>query len=113
MALTDLEINALKPDCTAAAAIEAKAENVAVGKVKLENLRGFALAVLAGMFGVMVGTTLLVWLLCTMEFCGVAYLSPLCDADFRGWLRALLHLPRRWQKLREPALRTPDRRREK
>ena len=70
-------------------------------------------AVLAGMFGVMVGTTLLVWLLCTMEFCGVAYLSPLCDADFRGWLRALLRLPRRWQKLREPALRTPDRRREK
>lgn len=70
-------------------------------------------AVLAGMFGVMVGATLLVWLLCTMEFCGVAYLSPLCDADFRGWLRALLRLPRRWQKLREPALRTPDRRREK
>ena len=50
MALTELEINALKPDCTAAAAIEAKAENVAVGKVKLENLRCFALAVLAGMF---------------------------------------------------------------
>ena len=69
-------------------------------------------AVLAGMFGVMVGATLLVWLLCTMEFCGVAYLSPLCDADFSGWLRALLRLPRRWQKLREPALRTPDRRRE-
>ncbi|MDO4502317.1 MAG: formate/nitrite transporter family protein [Coriobacteriia bacterium] len=50
MALTDAEINALKPDCTAAAAIEAKAENVAVGKTKLEFARCFALAVLAGMF---------------------------------------------------------------
>lgn len=50
MALTELEINALKPDCTAAAAIEAKAENVAVGKVKLETVRCAALSVLAGMF---------------------------------------------------------------
>ena len=50
MALEKDVLNACKPDCLAPAAIEAKAETVAVGKTKLEPGRAFVMAVLAGMF---------------------------------------------------------------
>ncbi len=44
------DLNACKPDCLTGAAIEEKAETVAIGKVKTEAPRCFALAVMAGMF---------------------------------------------------------------
>ncbi len=50
MALEDAEIAALKPDCAAGAAIEAKAETIGKNKTGMDNVRCFALAVLAGMF---------------------------------------------------------------
>ena len=50
MAMDEKDVTAIKPDCLAGAAIEAKAETVALGKTKLEVGRCFALAVLAGMF---------------------------------------------------------------
>ncbi|MBO4365962.1 MAG: formate/nitrite transporter family protein [Eggerthellaceae bacterium] len=50
MAIEKEDLNAIKPDCLAPAAIEPKAETVAIGKTKLELGRGFALAILAGLF---------------------------------------------------------------
>ncbi len=44
----DLEV--VKSDCAAPAAIEAKAETVAIGKTKLEPFKAFLLAILAGVF---------------------------------------------------------------
>ena len=48
--ITKADIAAVKPNCVSAAATEAKAETIAVGKTKLELPRCVALAVLAGMF---------------------------------------------------------------
>lgn len=50
MAIEKEDLNAVKPDCLSAAAIQAKGETVAVGKTKLAPGRAFALAILAGMF---------------------------------------------------------------
>ena len=47
--ITPEDIAATKPDCRSGAALFAQAQNVAVGKTKLEVGRAFALAVMAGM----------------------------------------------------------------
>lgn len=50
MEMEKKDVQALKPDCLAPAAIEAKAETVAIGKTNLSTGRCFALSILAGMF---------------------------------------------------------------
>lgn len=50
MAIEKEDLNAVKPDCLAPAAIQAKGETVAVGKANMLPGRAFALSILAGMF---------------------------------------------------------------
>ena len=50
MSIVKEDLLAIKPDCVAGAAIEAKGETVAEGKCKLEPARCFILAILAGLF---------------------------------------------------------------
>ena len=45
------------------------------------------LAIFFGMFGLAIGTTALVWYLCTLECFGVPYTAPLSEAGLRGILR--------------------------
>ena len=79
MALTDGELNALKPDALAPAAIEAKAETVAVGKAALAPAKAFVLAMLAGgfigfggmFFGLVLGDS-------TLSFAATRVLGGLC-----------------------------------
>ncbi len=71
------------------------------------------LAILFGMFGIAAGIALLVWYLCTLDCFGVPYASPLCDGGWRENLKAFLRPPLAKTKLRERALRTPDRRNQK
>ena len=47
--ITSEEIAATKPDCRGAAALFAQAQNVAIGKTKLDILPAFVLAIMAGM----------------------------------------------------------------
>ena len=49
MEISKEDILATKPDCRSAAALEQQAENVAIGKTKLEPVRCFVLSILAGM----------------------------------------------------------------
>ena len=70
-------------------------------------------AALLGLFGIAALCTLLVWYLCTLESFGVPYAAPLCEGGAREILRALLRPPLDKTKLREAALRTPDRRSQK
>ncbi len=47
--ITSEEVAATKPDCRSAASLFAQAQNVAIGKTKLDVLPAFALSVMAGM----------------------------------------------------------------
>ena len=79
MPLTDAEITALKPDALAPAAIEAKAETVAVGKAKLAPAKAFVLAMLAGAFIAFGGTFFgLVLGDSTLSFAATRVLGGLC-----------------------------------
>lgn len=69
-------------------------------------------AVAGGLFGLIAGAALLIWHLCTLESFGVAYTSPMTDSE-RGLWQVLVRLPLRAYKYRDPALRGPDRRRQK
>ena len=71
------------------------------------------LAVFLGLFGIAAALALLVWYLCTLESFGVPYTAPLSEGGLREALGALLRPPLRRSKLREAALRTPDRRNQK
>lgn len=67
-------------------------------------------ALLAGMFGVMLGLSLLVYHLCTLESFGLPYMSPL---GTRGLLGSVFRVPLRKDKFRDPELHTPDKRNQK
>lgn len=80
------------------------------------RLTRFALvltAIAAGMFGIAAGCIVLLWHLCSLNSCGVAYLAPMADGGLRDYLHALTVAPRHRDKFRDPRLNTPDRRREK
>ena len=68
------------------------------------------LAITLGLYGIALGLALLVWYLCTLECFGVPYVSPLGEGGRREILRALIRPPLRSDKLREWALKTPDKR---
>ena len=70
------------------------------------------MAIFLGMFGIALGTAVLVWYLCTIENFGVAYISPL-DRGGRRIAGAMLRPPLHAEKLREQALKTPDKRNQK
>ncbi|MEG1316227.1 MAG: spore germination protein, partial [Oscillospiraceae bacterium] len=67
-------------------------------------------ALLAGMFGIMVGLVLIVYHLCSLESFGVSYLSPLTDGGPFGIFKMLLRPPLKKAKLREDDLNTPNKR---
>ena len=71
------------------------------------------LAILLGLYGIALGVAALVWYLSSLDSFGVAYTSPMAEGGFREVLRGLLRPPLRKVKLREAALRTPDRRNQK
>ena len=50
-------------------------------------------AALAGIFGVSLLFTLIIWYLCTMESYGIAYMHPFVDNNGNGWLRSVLRFP--------------------
>lgn len=67
-------------------------------------------ALLGGMFGVMVGFVLLIYHLCSLESLGVPYMGHLSEDSIS---RTLLREPLWKNKLREPHLKTSDRRNQK
>mgnify|MGYP003297724482 CR=1 FL=1 len=71
------------------------------------------LAIFFGLYGIALGAALLIWYLCSMENFGTAYMAPMSEGGLRETLRAMLCPPLPSEKLRESALRTPDRRRQK
>lgn len=71
------------------------------------------LAVILGLYGIMLGLALLTWYLSGIESFGVPYLSPMAEGGFREVLKSLIRLPLPKDKFREKALHTPDKRNQK
>lgn len=69
-------------------------------------------AILAGLYGVTAFMCILVWYLCTIESYGVSYTSPLSSGRPGGFFEAVFRKPLRRDKLRDPDLNTPDKRRQ-
>lgn len=67
-------------------------------------------ALFAGMFGITVGMVLICYHLCSLESFGVSYLSPLTDSNSLGVFSLLFSLPLRRDKMRQPDMKTPDKR---
>jgi hypothetical protein len=65
------------------------------------------------MYGLMAGLAMIVYHLATVESFGVDYLSPLSDRGLYRALQSLLRVPLEKNKLRDPALNTPDKRSQK
>ncbi|MBR1456518.1 MAG: spore germination protein [Oscillospiraceae bacterium] len=78
--------------------------------VRLTRLGLLLAAIAGGLFGVGVGCCLLLLHLGDLDSFGRNYTAPLSDGRPWGVLRLLLRPPRAWDKLRDPQLRTPDRR---
>ncbi|MGI6029565.1 MAG: spore germination protein [Candidatus Heteroscillospira sp.] len=70
-------------------------------------------ALLGGMFGLMCALALLLWHLAGIESLGLPYLSPLSEGRASALMKALLRPPLRWNKRRDAALHTPDKRSQK
>jgi hypothetical protein len=68
---------------------------------------------LAGLYGVALGSCLLLWHLAGIDSFGVNYTAPLSDGLRGNLRRALLHPPKPADKFRDAHLRTPDRRKQK
>ena len=81
--------------------------------LRLVRFAAVFLATFFGLYGIAALGALLVWYLCTLESFGVPYMAPLSVGGAREVLRALLRPPLDAVKLRERALRTPDRRNQK
>ena len=81
--------------------------------LRLLRLGMVILAILLGLYGIMLGIALLLWYLAGLESFGVPYLSPMAEGGFREVLKALTRVPLPRDKYREKALRTPDRRMQK
>ncbi len=82
------------------------------GAIRLCRFLLLVLAVALGMFGVAAGLAMLTWHLCTVESFGLAYTWPLTDAPF-GMFKAVFRRPLRSDKLRDPKVSGPDRRRQR
>ena len=69
-------------------------------------------AILGGLYGVASSLCLFVWYLCTIDSFGRSYTAPWSGGRRHNLLRTFLRRPLPEEKLREPELRTPDRRRQ-
>lgn len=81
--------------------------------VRLTRLSLLLGAIAGGLFGVGVGCCLLLLHLGDLDSFGVNYTAPLSDGQPLGFLRLVLRPPKPWNKLRDPLLRTQDRRRQR
>lgn len=70
-------------------------------------------AMVMGMYGLMAGLIVLLWLLCDMESFGLAYLHPLCDGGRGHLVRTFLRLPLGTDKFRDPAVAGRNRRKQR
>ena len=80
--------------------------------VRLTRLGLVLAAILGGLFGVGAGLCLLLLHLSGIDSLGLDYTAPLSDGRPLPVTRLLLRLPKRADKFRDPALHTPDRRRQ-
>ena len=80
--------------------------------LRLIRLALLVAAILAGLFGIGLLSCLLLLSLSDMDSFGRDYSSPISDGRPQGLLRTLLRIPRRADKLRDPELRTRDKRRQ-
>ncbi len=80
--------------------------------VRLLRLTLVLAAIAAGLFGVGAVLCLLLLHLAKIDSFGRSYTAPLSDGEAFPLLRLLLQPPKTRDKLRDPALRTPDRRRQ-
>ena len=69
-------------------------------------------AIGAGLFGVAAFLCLITWHLCGIDNFGINYTAPLSGGRPLGLIRAVLHPPKPDNKLRDPELNTPDKRRQ-
>ncbi len=69
-------------------------------------------AIIGGLYGVAVSLCLFVWYLCTVDSFGRSYTAPWSGGRRHNLLRTFLRRPLPEEKLREPELNTPDRRRQ-
>lgn len=65
-------------------------------------------AIAAGLFGVVIGMSLLLYHLCSLESYGVAYMTPFATSEGKGVARAMLRYPIRRHTEAEPALRPEE-----
>ena len=70
-------------------------------------------AIIGGLYGVGLCLCVLIFTLSSMDSFGVNYTAPLSDGSPGGLRRLLLREPKRQNKFRDPALNTPDKRRQK
>lgn len=69
-------------------------------------------AIAAGLFGVVISLCLFVWYLCTIDSFGRNYTAPWSGGRRKNLSRTFLRRPLPEEKMREPELNTPDRRRQ-
>ncbi len=81
------------------------------GAVRLCRFGLVLAAIAAGMFGLVVGTTALLWHLCSLESFGRAYMSPLSNGQPGGSARVMLRRPGWKNRLRTPDINGGDLRR--
>lgn len=66
------------------------------------------MAIWLGVFGLAIGSAVLLYHLCTLESFGVPYMTPFAGTGGRHMLRALIRDPMTKSSLREPALKTQN-----
>ena len=66
-----------------------------------------------GLFGMVIGSLLLIYYLCTLEPFGTAYMAPFCDGSIRQVLGVMLRPPLEREKYRLPWLKSVNKRRQK
>ncbi len=69
--------------------------------------------IFSGLFGLALGTCLIILLLASMDSYGLNYTAPLSDGKPWGLFRLLINVPKQKDKFRDPQLNTPDKRRQK
>ena len=69
-------------------------------------------AIAAGLYGVVISLCFFVWYLCTIDSFGRNYTAPWSGGRRRNLARTFLRLPLPEEKMREPELNTPDRRKQ-
>lgn len=81
--------------------------------VKLSRLSLLIAAIVGGLFGVGIVSCLLVIHLSNIDSFGLNYTAPVSGGAKNGVLKLLVRPPKPTDKLRDPLLKTPDRRRQK